>query len=54
MVSFHGGLGKAANSPTNEIKAKVLVLHGADDPYVPAKEIEAFQNEMRTSKADWQ
>ena len=37
-----------------EGKAKVLVLHGADDPYVPAKEIEAFQNEMRTSKADWQ
>jgi len=54
IVSFHGGLGKAANSPSNEIKAKVLVLHGADDPYVPAKEIEAFQNEMRTSNADWQ
>ncbi|EAZ95967.1 probable dienelactone hydrolase [Flavobacteria bacterium BAL38] len=54
VVSFHGGLGKAANSPTNEIKAKVLVLHGADDFYVPAKEVEAFQNEMRESKADWQ
>jgi dienelactone hydrolase len=54
VVSFHGGLGKAANSPTNEIKAKVLVLHGADDPYVPTKEIEAFQNEMRETKADWQ
>ena len=54
VVSFHGGLGKAANSLTNEIKAKVLVLHGADDPYVPAKEIEAFQNEMRETKADWQ
>ena len=54
VVSFHGGLGKAANSPTNEIKAKVLVLHGADDPFVPVKDIEAFQNEMRESKADWQ
>ena len=54
VVSFHGGLGKATNSPTIEIKAKVLVLHGADDPYVPTKEVEAFQNEMRTSKADWQ
>ena len=54
VVSFHGGLGKAANSPTNEIKAKVLVLHGADDPYVPAKEVEAFQTEMRETKADWQ
>ena len=54
VVSFHGGLGKAANSSTNEIKAKVLVLHGADDPFVPANEIEAFQNEMRETKADWQ
>ena len=54
VVSFHGGLGKATNSPTIEIKAKLLVLHGADDPYVPTKEVEAFQNEMRTSKADWQ
>ncbi|WP_445713400.1 dienelactone hydrolase family protein [Flavobacterium sp.] len=54
VVSFHGGLGKASNSPTNIIKAKVLVLHGADDFYVPAKEVEAFQNEMRESKADWQ
>lgn len=54
VVSFHGGLAKAENSPTTEIKAKVLVLHGADDFYVPAKEIDAFQNEMRASKADWQ
>ena len=54
VVSFHGGLAKAENSPTESIKAKVLVLHGADDPYVSVKEIEAFQNEMRATKADWQ
>lgn len=54
VVSFHGGLAKAENSPTETIKAKVLVLHGADDPYVSVKEIEAFQNEMRATKADWQ
>lgn len=54
VVSFHGGLAKAENSLTESIKAKVLVLHGADDPYVPVKEIEAFQNEMRATKADWQ
>lgn len=54
VVSFHGGLAKAENSPTESIKAKVLVLHGADDPYVSVKEIENFQNEMRATKADWQ
>jgi dienelactone hydrolase len=32
----------------------VLVLHGADDPYVPAAEVAAFETEMRTAGADWQ
>lgn len=54
VVSFHGGLGKDSSRATNPISAKVLVLHGADDPYVSEKEIKAFQNEMKTAKADWQ
>ena len=33
VVSFHGGLGKDASRPTEPITAKVLVCHGADDPY---------------------
>jgi dienelactone hydrolase len=54
VVSFHGGLGKDGNRLAGPINAKVLVLHGADDPYVPTKEVNAFEDEMRTSKADWQ
>ena len=54
IVSFHGGLGKDGNRIATPIAAKVLVLHGADDPYVPAKEVSAFEDEMRTAKADWQ
>ncbi|WP_417352713.1 dienelactone hydrolase family protein [Flavobacterium alkalisoli] len=54
VVSFHGGLGKDASRPDNIINTKVLVLHGADDPHVSEKEIEAFQKEMDNSKADWQ
>lgn len=54
VVSFHGGLGKDASRPNGEIKTKVLVLHGADDPYVPAKDIEDFVKEMKEGKADWQ
>jgi dienelactone hydrolase len=54
VVSFHGGLGKAEDRKTETVKTKILVLHGADDPYVPAQEIEQFQEEMRTAKADWQ
>jgi dienelactone hydrolase len=54
VVSFHGGLGKDASRANGEIKTKVLVLHGADDPYVPQKDIEAFQKEMKDGHADWQ
>lgn len=54
VVSFHGGLGKAATRPTEPISAKVLVCHGADDPYESKEEITAFQQEMRDTKADWQ
>lgn len=53
VVSFHGGLGKDATRKT-EIKTKVLVCHGADDPYVSPEEIQSFQDEMKTSKTDWQ
>jgi dienelactone hydrolase len=52
VVSFHGGLGRDAARVNNVIKARVLVLHGADDLYVPAAEVTAFQQEMRY--ADWE
>ncbi len=54
IVSFHGGLGRDAARTIEPINPKVLVLHGADDPYESKEEIDAFQNEMRTAKADWQ
>ncbi|MES2921167.1 MAG: dienelactone hydrolase family protein [Verrucomicrobiota bacterium] len=55
-VSFHGGLDAAAGmaAGAGKIPAKVLVLHGADDPFVPAAQIAAFQKEMTDAKADWQ
>jgi len=54
VVSFHGGLGKDAARAVEPITAKVLVCHGADDPFESKEEITAFQQEMRDSKADWQ
>jgi dienelactone hydrolase len=54
VVSFHGGLGKAETRPNTPIKTKVLVLHGADDPFESETEIKKFQQEMREGKADWQ
>ena len=54
VVSFHGGLGRDATRVIEPINPKVLVLHGADDFYVPEAEIKAFQSEMNTGKTDWQ
>jgi len=53
-VSFHGGLDSPTPADGKNIKAKVLALHGADDPYVPAKDVAAFEAEMKTSGVDYQ
>lgn len=54
VVSFHGVLDTPTPGDARNIKAKVLVLHGADDPFVPVKQVEAFQEEMRKGGVDWQ
>ena len=53
-VSFHGGLATPNPEDARQIKGSVLVLHGADDPYVPPKEVQAFEAEMREAGVDWQ
>lgn len=53
VVSFHGGLATVNPAKNGDIKCKILVQHGADDPHVPAEEIAAFQDEMRNCGADW-
>lgn len=54
VVSFHGGLNTPAPQDAKQIRAKVLALHGADDPYVPPDQVAAFEQEMRTGNVDWQ
>lgn len=54
VVSFHGGLTAAKPEDMKNIKAKILVLHGAEDPHIKPEEIKAFQDAMRQAGADWQ
>jgi dienelactone hydrolase len=54
VVSFHGGLDSPAPADGKNIKAKVLILHGAEDPFVPVKDVDAFLAEMRAANVDWQ
>lgn len=54
VVSFHGGLGGIQYEPGTKVTAKILVLHGADDPLIPADQIAAFQDTLRKAHADWE
>jgi dienelactone hydrolase len=54
VVSFHGGLDSPTPADGKNIKARVVVFHGADDPYAKPADVAAFQNEMRTGGVDWQ
>lgn len=54
VVSFHGLLSKPENLPDKRIVAKVLVLHGHDDPMVQPDQVLAFETEMTEQKVDWQ
>jgi dienelactone hydrolase len=53
-VTFHGGLSTPTPADAKNIKGKVLVLHGADDPYVKQDDVTAFMKEMREAGVDWQ
>lgn len=54
VVTFHGSLASASADDAKQIGGKVLVLHGADDPYVKQAEVSAFMDEMRAAGRDWQ
>ena len=54
VVSFHGGLSTPTPGDAKNIKAKVLVLHGADDPFVKQEDVKAFMDEMRGGGVDYQ
>ncbi|MBC8001208.1 MAG: dienelactone hydrolase family protein [Opitutaceae bacterium] len=54
VVSFHGSLDSPAPADGKNIKTRVLVCHGADDPFVPQKDINAFNAEMKDNQVDLQ
>ncbi len=54
VVSFHGGLDTPHPQDAKNIKGKVLVMHGADDPFVPAEQVKDLEDEMRGAGVDWQ
>lgn len=53
-VTFHGSLATPTPEDAKNIKGKVLVLHGADDPYVKQEDVTGLMKEMREAGVDWQ
>ena len=53
IVSFHGGLDSPAPTDGKNIQCKVLVCHGADDPFEKPEDLAAFESEMRAANVDW-
>ena len=53
VVSFHGSLGSQQPAQKGKVKAKILVAHGAADPFVKPEQITAFMSEMNDAGADY-
>ncbi len=54
VVSVHGTLDTANPAAPASIAPRILVCHGALDPYVPMSHVTAFAEEMRNASADYQ
>jgi dienelactone hydrolase len=54
VVSFHGNLDTGMPASADDIKAKVLVCHGAVDPYVKPEAVQGFLEEMEAAQVDYQ
>lgn len=52
VASFHGNLATESPAKPGAIKGKILVAHGAADPFVPEKVVDAFKAEMKAAHAD--
>lgn len=54
VVSFHGLFASPGNTDGNRVRAKVLALHGWDDPMATPEAVHALAAELSEMDADWQ
>jgi dienelactone hydrolase len=54
VASFHGLFGTPGNTGDKRISAKVLIMHGWDDPMATPDQVLAVADEMSAMGADWQ
>ena len=54
VASFHGLFNAPGNTGGNRISAKVLVMHGWDDPMATPDKVLSLADELNEMGADWQ
>jgi dienelactone hydrolase len=54
IIGFHPGLNILRPGDSRNIRGKVLMCVGADDPVVPLAQRVAFEKEMKAAGVDWQ
>ena len=54
VASFHGLFGQPDNTSGNRISARVLVMHGWDDPMATPDQVLGLADELTSMGADWQ
>jgi len=52
VVSFHGGLPPDVTASPGQIKAKILILQGDDDKFVPPEQLNKLKEELEKADAD--
>jgi dienelactone hydrolase len=54
FVSVHGSFSKFTPEAAKNIKGRVLVLHGAEDPVAPMEEVNSLISQFRAAKVDFE
>jgi dienelactone hydrolase len=54
VVTFHGGLMPPSEEQTKAVKAKVLICHGAEDPFIKEETLQAVRKAFEVGGLDYQ
>ncbi len=53
VVTFHGSVAPPDSSDASGIRARVLILHGAADPFVPIESVMALARQLEAARVDY-
>jgi dienelactone hydrolase len=54
VVTFHAALPPPTPAEARQIKPRLLINHGADDPFIPTQAVDAFRNVLNEAKVPYE